>query len=137
MFSWQSIDALPLFASSIEVTLEETEQQHHFILCLNNGGYQIEEILISRIIRFYKEQLDKVMYYEAQLEKWLYDSAGSTVEKSSILGLSKKINDIKLLNYSIINLATKLDTNKNTNKILTADKNILIDFIEKKLQDKN
>jgi hypothetical protein len=140
-FSWQSVDALPLFSATIEVMLEETEKQHHYILYLKNGTYQIEKELINRIINFYKKQLDKVMYYEEQLRRWLINitSSSNLNEKtlSNISELARKTETIKKISHSIIEISKESHgIDECNNDALTVNKKMFLDFIDGKFEEK-
>lgn len=139
IFNWQSVDALPLFSATIEVMLEETEQQYHYIQYLKNGTYQIEKELVTRIITFYQTQLDKVMYYDEQLQRWL-----SGVNKKSngkllddISELKGIVEVIKRLSHSIITLANEVDVEEGDNATeLTVNKKVFLDFVDGKFEEK-
>lgn len=139
IFNWQSVDALPLFSATLEVMLEETEQQHHYIQYLKNGTYQIEKGLIKRIVTFYQTQLDKVMYYDEQLQRWLSEASKRSNNKllNDISELKKIVEVIKKLSHSIITLAKESDVDEGDNAtVLTVNRKMFLDFVDGKFEEK-
>jgi hypothetical protein len=115
-FSWQPLEAFPLFSATIQVMLEETEQQHNYILWLKNKGHQIEKELIKRIVSFYQAQLGNAMYYEEQLQRWASSNSGaSTKMLGPIFDLVDKLGTVKKTSYSFIETANELQTSPNPN----------------------
>jgi len=140
LLDWRSIDALPLFSATIKVMLEETEQQYHYILYLKKGIYRVEKELIIRMITFYQMQLGKVMYCDELLQRWLNDASRKTTKKLfDISELIKMIATIKKLSYSVINLAkeTEIVEGSDIDTMLTVNKQIFLDFIDGKFEEKN
>jgi len=138
-FSWQPIEAFPLFSATIQVMLEETEQQHNYILWLKKKGHQIEKELIKRIVSFYQTQLGNGMYYEEQLQRWASSNNDvSTKMLGPIFDLLDKLGAVKKTSHSIIEIANELQTSSDPlNTGIAVNTKVLFDFIDGELKEKH
>jgi hypothetical protein len=136
-FNWQPIDALPLFSATIEVISEETEQQYKYIAYLQEKTYQLENKLITKIINFYQSQLNKILFYEAQLQRWINNCDKSKKKHQSILKLINKIGEAKRFSHSIIQIASEIQAMNRQQVCPSSNKKIFFDFINGKIQEKN
>ena len=138
VITWHSVDALILFSATIDVMLEETKQQLHYMRHLKNGIYQVEKCLITRIIGFYQSQLNKVMYYDEQLQRWLRDASQNFDGEllNDISKLKQTVEIVKQLSQSIIEHARESQVEESSNVILTTNKKMFLDFVDGKFEEK-
>lgn len=104
---WKSNNALPLISATIQITMEETERQHNYLLQLKNATYYIDKNLAHRITTFYQSQLDNIMHYEEQLCSWLtkIEIHNDNTKMVEISDLLRKVKKLKTLSQSIIQTA--------------------------------
>jgi len=113
IYNWLGLEALPLFSASIEIMESETKQQHVYTLHLERDQYIIDNNFVIRIICYYQTQLNKTMFYYAQLRRWndnLNDD--NEANKNTITGLLEKVENIQKLSQSIIKIANVLQFKK-------------------------
>ena len=69
--TWQPISQLPLIASLIDETVENSEDQFKTFSEVKDKPHVLDDATVSRAIRLYKAQLEDLWLYEGQTDHWL------------------------------------------------------------------
>ena len=67
---WRPISELPLIASLIDDTLENTEEQYQTFSEIKDKPYVLDNAIVERTIKLYRAQLDDLWLFEEQIRLW-------------------------------------------------------------------
>ncbi len=99
--NFHPITMLPMISSIITEMFENTEEQYQTLLLVKDKPYSLNNELVARIFKLYKEQLENLEPFEAQLKLWRKLSLSQ--EQEEIINADDKYNGpIKLDN--LVNL---------------------------------
>lgn len=99
---------LPILATMISRQLEEAKNQYENLLQAEHKPYVLNDAIIDKTIKVFKEQLDFICLYENQISKW-HDEETLTPKIESDLSISQaQLEDLNNILTNILSLANKL-----------------------------
>ena len=105
--NWQPISALPMIASMIRETLENTEDQYQTLQEAEDKPHVLNDDLVDRVIRLYTLQAEDVELFAQQLARW--QKAGLTPpQQQEVEALSAQVQRLREVGTAILALAAKL-----------------------------
>jgi hypothetical protein len=110
IYDWKPIESILLFCATIDVLSQEIEQQYKILLRIKDNGYQLNKEHVFKIIQYYTKLVDKLMLYEAQLNKWKENQLSENQNDKIDLLLDKLLESRKMT-QSIIQFSAMLQKN--------------------------
>ena len=105
--NWQPISALPMIASMIRETLENTEDQYQTLQEAEDKPHVLNDDLVDRVIRLYTLQAEDVELFAQQLARW--QKAGLTPpQQQEVEVLGAQVQRLREVGTAILALAAKL-----------------------------
>lgn len=104
--NFHPISAFAMINSVIDQMLENTEEQYETLLKVKDRPYSLNNEIVNRIFKLYKEQLELLKPYEIQSKKWKELSL-SKEQEENIKKYDYKISEIKEMSIEILEFAEK------------------------------
>ena len=129
--NWHPISMLPMFATMISGQLEEAKNQYENLLQAEHKPYVLNDAIIERTIKVFKEQLDFICLYENQISKW-HDEETLTTKIESDLSISQvQLAELNKVLTNILSLTNKLKSRTIEKVMGKSDFELGMDFFKK------
>jgi len=101
--NFHPITMLPMINSIITEMFENTEEQYQTLLIVKDKPYSMNNQIVSRIFKLYKEQLENLEPFEAQLKLWR--KLPLSQEQEEIINADdKEITQIRKMSLEILEI---------------------------------
>jgi len=130
---WRPITDFPLIASIIDGILENTEEQYQTVSEIKDKPHVLDDAIVERTIKLYRDQLDNVSLFEEQIRLWSASGLTSR-QRQEVQRLAGEVAELKEKSEAILKL---MDTMKDRtiDKISAKDDiEIALDVLSGKLK---
>lgn len=105
--NWQPISNLPLIASLVDGTLEDTQEQHQLFLDAVPKPHVLDDYTVQRAQRLCQAQLDDLWFFEEQCRRWSNQQLSST-QHQEVKRIVAQIGRIRELSQTILGLLAEI-----------------------------
>ncbi len=131
--TWLPLYKLPLYASTVEGLLDDTQQSHALFLKAKDKPWTLDDTTVDRTIRLYTERLELLALDAEQLTRWKREKL-TQKEERTINRLSEQVAQTRKLTSEILEIVREIKENT-IDRILARDPaDLAIDVLTGKLK---
>lgn len=129
--NWHPISMLPMLSTMISGQLQEAKDQYQNLLQAEHKPYVLNDEIVERTIKVYKEQLDFIYVYENQLSKWHDEETLTTKIEADLSKSQVQLQELTKVLTNILTLADKLKSGTIEKVMGKSDLELGLEFFKK------
>ena len=105
--NWRPLSDLSMIAQAMDGMLEDSREQYETLLPAKEKPHVLDDDTVERVERLYNERAEFLELFDEQLVRWRQQSPNN-MQGLEIARLTQVLNELRMLNSQILNLASEL-----------------------------